>query len=348
MIQKIGVDKIELTTKEYSFKDLKNDEFSINTTTIQKIGAPPQTYVDESGNLVNAWKIWHNGLVGHYSIDYRGLKVSFNPSKIWHPYNLVSTQDKQYHDAFKVIQDECRQIGLKFNIESCHPSRIDIAKNVEMKYLLSVYEPAYKLLKGQRMKNKMLYDGGYLIKSTQNQIAFYDKRFELRAHNVTAEMNERNLLRGEMRLLSTKSVGKKLNISTIQNFNDLSALEVDDIYKTFLNKRIFSKQYESTQLVIDFNKESEILKECHLKYGRNAIDTYLAIKSLDTVILEFGSLEKFKSFVKETIHFGSRNTINNIMQKIESKLEFKATIDKQKNNITPVTLIDELRQKFGN
>lgn len=346
MIQKIGVDKIELTTKEYSFKDLKTDEFSINTSTIQKKGAPPQTYVDECGNLVNAWKIWHNG-VGNYSVDYRGLKISFNPSKIFHPYNLISTSDKNYHDAFKVIQDECKQIGLKFNIESCIPTRIDIAKNVEMKHLLSVYEPAYKLLKGQRMKNKIFYEGGYLIKSTQNQIAFYDKRFELRAHNVTAEMNERNLLRGEMRLLSTKSVGKKLNISTIQNFNDLTAHEVDDIFKTFLIKRIFSKQYESTQLVIDFNKESEILKECHREYGRNFIDTYFAIKSIDTIILEFGTLEKFKNFVADTIHFNSRNTINNIMKKIESKLELKAKIDKQKNQITPVTLIDELKQKFA-
>ena len=35
------------------------------------------------------------------------------------------------------------------------------------------------------------------------------------------------------------------------------------------------------------------------------------------------------------------------MKKIESKLELKAKIDNQKNRITPVTLIDELKQKFA-
>lgn len=347
MIQKIGVDKIELTTKEYSIKNLKTNQFGIDKTIKQGIGEPSQTWVDECGNLVNAWKIYHNG-IGNYSINDFGLKISFNPSKIFHPYNLISTSDKQYHESFKKIHDECKKIGLHFDLESCAPVRIDIAKNVEMNHDLIMYENAFKLLKGKRMKNQRFYEGGYLIKSTQNQISFYDKRNELLANNINIEMHENNLLRGEMRLTSTKSVGKKLNISTIQNFNDFSENEVADIYKTFLNKMIFPKQFESTQSIIDFNKESEILKQCHRIYGRNFIDTYLALKSIDMLILEFGNLNNFKNFLSDTIQFGSRNTINNIMKKIESKLLFKANIDSQKNQLTPVALVDELQQKFGN
>jgi hypothetical protein len=295
---------------------------------------------------VNAWKIYHNG-IGNYSINDFGLKISFNPSKIFHPYKLISTSDKQYHESFKKIHDECKKIGLHFNLESCAVPRIDIARNVEMNHNLIMYESAFKLLKGSRMKNQRFYEGGYLIKSTQNQISFYDKQNELLANGINIEMHEHNLLRGEMRLTSTKSVGKKLNISTIQNFNDFSENEVDEIYKIFLNKMIFPKQFESQQTIIDFNKESEILKECHREYGRNFIDTYFAIRSIDTIILEFGTLENFKSFIADTIHFNSRNTINNIMKKIESKLEFKASIDKQKNQLTAVALVDELQQKFA-
>jgi hypothetical protein len=347
MMQKIGVDKIELTTKEYSIKNLKNNQFGIDTTIKQGVGAPSQTWVDECGNLVNAWKIYHNA-IGNYSINDFGLKISFNPSKIFHPYKLISTSDKQYHESFKKIHDECKKIGLHFDLESCAPVRIDIAKNVEMNHDLIMYENAFKLLKGRRMKNQRFYEGGYLIKSTQNQISFYDKRNELLANNINIEMHENNLLRGEMRLTSTKSVGKKLNISTIKNFNDFTENEVADIYKTFLNKMIFPKQFESTQSIIDFNKESEILKECHRIYGRNFIDTYLALKSIDMLILEFGNLNNFKNFLSDTIRFNSRNTINNIMKKIESKLLFKAIIDNQKNQLTPVALVDELQLKFGN
>ena len=75
MIQKIGVDKIELTTKEYSIKNLKSNQFAIDTTIKQGVGSPSQTWVDECGNLVNAWKIYHNG-IGNYSINDFGLKIS--------------------------------------------------------------------------------------------------------------------------------------------------------------------------------------------------------------------------------------------------------------------------------
>ena len=66
------------------------------------------------------------------------------------------------------------------------------------------------------------------------------------------------------------------------------------------------------------------------------------------LILEFGNLNNFRNFLTDTIRFGSRNTINNIMKKIESKLLFKANIDSQKNQLTPVALVDELQQKFAN
>lgn len=348
MAVKTGIDKIALTTKDFGVKNLSSDYFGIDTSTKQGGAKPPYLLTDQAGKTVEAWKAYHNSArgIGNYTISDKGLLISFNPSKLFNPYQLISTTDKNYPGAFEMINQEMRQIGISCNLAEMRPCRIDIAAQNEMKFPLHHYADAFRLLKGSRMKNQREYEGGFLFGNTQNQTMFYDKQKELEYQNIGGILQgEKNLLRGEVRQLNAKSVGKLFNISTIADFNSLASSDIDNIYKTFLNKRIFSRQYISDQLQLDFDTELQILREYRKEKPRLAWKLYIMESNLDMILLKHGSIENFGLFLMEAGY--ERTAAHRIKNEIKKMLSKKANHDTRRGEITTATLLTELQDKFA-
>ena len=346
MEQNFGIDKIILTTPEFMVKNLKSGNFGIDTSIKQGGGEPPVLITDLTGNKVEAWKAYHNSNIANYTISKDGLLVSFNPSKLFHPYNLVATGTKQYDQSLKKVSDELSNLGISCNFGEMKPCRIDVAAQQEMKYPLFQYQSAFRLLKGQRMKNQREYEGGYLIGNTQNQTMFYDKQKELKYQKMEAIMQgEKNLLRGEIRQLNSKSVGSIFNILTFNDFSKIEPGEIKNIYKSFLNKRIFSRQYISDQLSFDFHSELEILKSYKTSNPKKAWQLYIMETSIDMMLLKHGSIDNFGEFLMMAGY--DRTRAYRIKNEVKTLLSKKSKHDLQKGEVTAATLLAELKDKFA-
>lgn len=347
MTPQTGIDKIGLTSRDFCLKDAGNGQFAIDTSIRQGGQVPPPLLRDGTGRQVDAWKMFHNSEKGiaTYNINERGLQVVFNPSKLFHSYHLTSTGNK-LNEAIKIVGDEMRSIGIYCELEGMHPSRVDIAGQAEMTLPLFQYEPAYRLLQGKRMKQQRQYEGGFLISNTQTQTIFYDKQKELQ-YNSKAKiiLPETNLLRCEVRQLKNRSVAKVLNIGTLADLQQLSPIQVENIYKSYLNKRIFARQFVSDQLEIDFYSEVEILKSYKQRHSRSAWQYYLMEINLDALLLKFGSLDNFGGLLSEAGY--SREQVFRIKNHVRGLLKTKSVNDNKRGEVTTSNLLAELQEKFA-
>lgn len=343
-----GIDKIALSTQNFSIRDAKNKDFAIDCAIKQGGKNPPPLLIDSTGFQVEAWKMYHNSEKGiaNYSINERGLQVIFNPSKLFHSYHLTSTGTR-LNDAIKTVEKEMQSIGISCNIAEMHPTRIDVAAQSEMHFPLFQYEPAFRLLKGQRMKQQRQYEGGYSFGNTQTQTMFYDKLKELQYNNPKNRiiLPENNLLRCEVRQLKNKSVAQVFNIGKLSEFIQLGPTDIENVYKSFLNKRIFARQFVSDQYELDFNSELEILKSYKKQHSRDAWKLYLMEINLDALLLKFGNIDNFGTFCMEAGY--SRENVFRIKNNIRSLLQRKSVNDTKRGEVTTSTLLTELQEKFA-
>ena len=129
-----GIDGIHLTSKEYRVHDV---------TRLKELGwagkanALDETKVlieDAKGHQIRANSIYNNSKdrIGHFNISPYGVLIHFNPSKVYHDYNLIST-GKELKYVAKTIQIEAKAIGIDVCIDSMHLTRTDLAKQAMMK-----------------------------------------------------------------------------------------------------------------------------------------------------------------------------------------------------------------------
>jgi len=341
-----GIDKIALHTPDFQVDSLQNGQFSIDTGIKQGGKNPPYLLTDRGGRKVEAWKAHHNSQAANYTINQYGLLVSFNPSKMHHPYKLFTTETEQYQESVNRVKNELKDIGIHVNIDAMKPTRIDIAAQCEMNYPTHQYNSAYQLLKGKRMPNQRQYEGGYLIANKSNQVIFYDKRKELQHQKIDAIMQgEKNLLRCEMRATKSDAVASIIHVNTFQDFSRMQGYDIDNIYKAYLNRRIFSRQYLSEQIEIDYPSELNILQSIMKAKPRGAWKDYIAELNIDTLLIKFGNIDTFGQFLTDAGY--SREQAYRIKVQLREMMQRKSLNDTKRGAVTTSTLLSELQEKFA-
>ena len=347
-MKSFGVDKIHLTTRDFKIKDCKSGKFGIDTSLKQGGKEAPWLMKDEFGHEISAWKAYHNSEkgLGNYTIDHHGLLVSFNPSKIHHPYNLVSVQDKGYKEAITAIKKEMKDIGVTVDLDKMKIVRADLARQNEMSRPVQQYNSAFNLCKMRRAKNQRQYEGGYLFGNTQKQSMFYDKGLQLENNGVGLMYGEKNLMRGEIRLLKDKSFASLFKLDTLDQLNLLSPEEIENHYKSFLNRNLFINQYQADQTCLDFDGEAQRLEWYRTNYGRDALLRYLAEVSLDLFLLKFGSIDTFINQVVKKSGYRRRQPYE-IRNKIAQMISDKARFDDSRGEVSVSVLLAEVQAKFA-
>jgi hypothetical protein len=274
------------------------------------------------------------------------LSVTFNPSKMAHPYTIAGTRSDAFRQSIKRIADEAAALDLDVDISKMNLSRVDVAKQSRMAHPVWQYNDAFRMLDGGKRMTEREFQNGYMFANTQTQCCFYDKVAEMEANGLSQSIaGETNLMRAEMRSLKTKNVGRVLNISTLADLCRMEHDEVDHAYTLQMSRKVFKSQSKWTQLSLNLDDEMALLKRCHEEYARNSVLRYLAMQGdMDAHISRLGGMESFKDMLEQSGM--DRSTAWRVEKDIMKMLKIKAQADRTRTTLTPAMLLDELEMTF--
>ena len=332
-----GIDKLTLTTRDFSIKNVSILGQNRNIRQGKTEEEIPVLGIDTGFGhmeMIRANSVYFNDETGlfNFSVNQTGAQVIFNPSKILHPYNLV-TDLKEVKKVGDLITKRLHDQGINVSLNSANVSRLDLAKQEIMTRSLRTYSGACAFIKGKRMSG-INYGNGYSWRNGETESVFYDKGIE-------SNLPIQNLNRLEVRLKTTKAVQKR---SGLKNYGDMLHSDVSHltgIYNRYLNDVLFSKNV-SHQTSINFEQEVEKLK--HFKsIGRSAVSKYLLCNSINSLISQYGTIDVlFDIMAKAGFSKGQiskeRQNIISIMQYIGSG---------QVSELSIPALINELRLCFA-
>lgn len=327
-----GFDKFVLTTKDFMIKDISL--FGVNRNIPQGKKETEMSVISiDNGTteMINmrANSVYFNHELFNFTVNRTGAQIIFNPSKILHPYELV-TDFKEVQKVSNRINDLLKQNSILLNLDNCTMSRIDLAKQQIMSKSIYSYRPAFDFMKGKRMKNTG-YEGGYRWGNNTHEVTMYDKGTE-------SNLPISNLERCEAKFKKTKFVQNKTGFLNYGQLFKSDNQYINSVYNNYLDSTIFRNNV-GHQLVLDF--QTELDKLIHFKSsGRNAVLKFLASSNLTALINKFGSIEVIFDLMKEAGF--DKASISRERKNIKDLLPYGEI-----TQINVNTLIHELRQTFA-
>jgi hypothetical protein len=294
----------------------------------------PVLFRDSSGNSVRCWSAYYNEPSSRYSISINrsGLYVNFNPSKIVNGATADPLTDMvKVANVSKDVARRVNEFGVKFNLADAEVSRADLAKNKRLKPI-SVYRPAFEIMRGKRMKEAM-YKDGYRMGNKHNQAVFYDKSAE-------ARLEEKNIIRCEPRFLTKQAVMRTLGVRTFTDFCKMDNQHIDTTYRDFLMGNVFSITRAGEQLQMDYQNNVELLK--HLKSaGKNSVMRWLLVIGIFEIIEKHGSVQVIFDIMRDAGF--TRQAIDNNRKMIYEL----CSMSNATNKVTVTSLMNELYTAFA-
>jgi hypothetical protein len=203
-------------------------------------------------------------------------------------------------------------MGIMLNPLDAKLTRIDFAKDRQMSDQVFTYSQALSLLRASRMKEQVQYPDGMRLGNRQTQGIFYDKGLELKP-----EEGRSNLMRGEMRLLTSDSVSKRLHISTFSEFTSLHQTDIRPVYANYITKDLYHDG-QSSQLSFNFMQEVEFLKSLKSE-GRNAVKRWVMMHGLETLFCKY-TTQGIRAILSEVF---SKSKVTNYMHEFNA-LQFRS------------------------
>lgn len=328
-----GVDKIWLSTRDFQVRDGSLLGSTIKTKQGQKEADLPVILRDEQGKCFKGQQLEYRGqgkIDFYLGINQKGLSLQFNPSKVYHPYNLMNDVN-DLSTINKQISDELNEVGIRLNTLDCNLSRLDLAKQDFMKRDLITYYPVFEFLDGKRMRGQS-YQTGYTFMNGRHESCFYDKGEELKLQSI------KGLFRAENRWKDTTLIRRSLGYSNFKDFLSSDCYEWTEHYNKYLDDKIFRKPKQG--FIFDFDDQLSRLKYYKEK-GRNAINNFLVETSLDSLLIYFGSINVLWTLMQEAGF--SRQQIHNEKVRITEIIKSKS----RGKSINVAILINEIRDKFA-
>lgn len=332
-----GIDFLTLTTRDFIIKDP-----SLLAETATKPQGKSKSEIPVLGidtgfgqmEMIRANKLFYNHDKGifKFTVNSFGAQVIFNPSKILHPYNLV-TDLKEVKKVGDLVTKEMAEIGILLNLDRASVSRLDLTKQAIMNRSIAAYASAFSIMRGKRLTTTG-FENGYRWNTKETELQFYDK-------GVESKLPLNNLIRLEDKFKKTRVVKK------ICGFNNYCEILMSDstyltqVYNKFTTDKLFSDKV-GYQSALDF--ENEVDKLRHFKdMGRNAVMKYLVCNSLEDFILKFGKIDVLFDIMFKAGF--DRSTVSRERQNILDYLKYANVSEKA--DVTILELINELKLCFA-
>ena len=348
----IGIDKISLSTTDFKVKNITDiGKFGRNHNIKQGGSDAMQIYSDLEGHTIECNSVYSNQKIGHYDIsNKKGLQIHFNPSKVFHHYNLTNTGE-DLNTCIDAVKSEIKDLGIMVNFDEMNLIRLDIAKQQSMNLPLIAYHSAYGLIKGKRTETIKMPNGHYIGNKThetcfygkQNELIYNQKLVEYKAENSMPK----NLLRIEPRFKKTDAVRRYTKLNNIKELQSITPNEVNSIYNKFLKRIFFETKNNGNQISLDFNTEIGFFKMLKEKNSRSYFNHWLQIHSVFDLLEKFGSYDMLTEFFIQAGE--SRKSILMFITKIKTLVaEYHILSNELKLNtkVTPITMLEELKEKF--
>lgn len=338
---KIGIDKLRLTTTDFSLKKADTNLFGFNRSTSPGQTDLPCILTDLEGQQVYAKSMYSNCDVTGISVDFNqyGMAVTFNPNKQnnTNGLNLVGIDDR-LHKSLKIVESRLNKIGIETDIDFCKISRIDLCKDAMMDYQIKQYDPAFRSIPGNKRAKATMYGNGTRFGNDSTEAIMYGKGLLLQLPG------QEQLMRCETKWKLTKAVKSAFGVPTIKDLLSVDNNYLNDKYTLHLKKNVFGKSELNKLLLFDFDHEIGVLRTFMAQ--RNGLERYIAIQGIETLIEKFNGLDNFINALTDVTDRSQRNKITRAKSKMTEMLQQKSMIDRSQKTVSTSTLLAELKQKF--
>lgn len=336
-----GIDKVSLHTREgYIVKTLQG--WSIKAGA--KVGeAPPVFLRDGDGHAIEGGGFYLNAGQLNADISPKGLLVTFNPSKVRHPYHLLTDPA----EVGRIADDMARTLqanGVLVNVDTMQTVRIDLARQCQLTHPLPVYGQALSHLQGKRMTGHQ-YPDGYAFRNTQRQAVFYNKARELQEQRGIG-IDQDRLGRFEMRWTRGRPLAKDLQLSAFGDLRKADPEHLTAAYRHALHRDVFRTDPKAVQMVLSFDTEVSILRG-YIEQGRGGAYRYLLDLHTGPHVEALGGWDAFGQLLRDAgmPDRTARHTLAKLREQAQRAAFVNARRDRAAVNLH--TLLDELKHAYA-
>ena len=337
-----GIDKLMLTTKEFSV----SDDLMLNVKQFAKLAgqreaerdAPPLFRIGR--RQVYGEGAYINNEHFNVSINRHGLQFTCNPSKIVHPYELLSDAG-ELSRIMCSLETELSNLGVHASLASMNVARIDIAKQAFMPRLVSNYAAAFEhmKLKGSRSAKVMHNLETFGMFNNSVQACFYDKLKEQNPKGMPS-----NFMRSEMRLLKRPAVKNYAGLQRLHEVIQTGREGWEFIYDRWMQAKVYSSQ--PYQLSFDFAGLNALAAtlvshdaEISEPKKKGAIQKAALVLGSKTIFDNIG-IDRFLAAFEP---YYNRSTIHRAKQQLMKHARLSEMVGRP---INALTLVDELKAAF--
>jgi hypothetical protein len=332
-----GIDKLVLTTHEYRVSDTK----PLNILPLAKFAG--QEAASEGsllfkcqGEPVHGAKAFVNTENYQANISQYGLSVIFNPSKILHPYELLS-EPETLRAVCMDIEKQLQANAIHTSLENMKVSRLDIAKQAQMPRKVSHYKPAFEAMQLKGAPNGKVTHGTETFRNGNRtlQTCFYDKFKELNPKGLPSDF-----MRAEVRMLNTSGVKRHAGINTLGQVIQAGREGWNFAYTRYLNAKLFTEQPQ--QLGFDFAGLDTLISALynHNPNGKGHIGVALETIGVNIVFEQIGPDRFLQAFAP----YCDSSTLRRARARLFERAYFAKYLDKP---ISTLELINELKTTFA-
>lgn len=335
-----GVDKVGLHAKGYVVKSLNGWSKKGG----EKVGEDPPVFLrDGDGQPVAGAGFFLNAGQVNVDLSPKGLLVSFNPSKVLHPYHLL-TDPAEVGRIGDNVQATLQRNGVLVNVNAMQAVRVDLAKQAQLTHPLNAYGQALGHLQGKRMTGHQ-YPDGYSFRNTQREAVFYNKARELHEKSGMA-IPESRLGRLEMKWKNGRPLAKDFQFSSFGDLRKADPHYLTAVYREALNRNVFRTDPKAVQLILSFDTEVSILRG-YLDAGRGGAYRYLLDLHTGPHVAALGGWDAFGQLLLDA-GMPDRTKRDTIM-KLRSQAQRAAFVNARRDRaaVNLHTLLEELRHAYA-
>lgn len=274
----LGIDKLHIYTDQFQLNSIQNWVHKPNGKAEGQTEIEHRGLVNVAGELLYGEKLFCND--SHYSADFAHgmLRVKFNPSKFFHPYNLVSDADRIAHVLQYIQTDLQEKRACECNLFAANVGRMDLAAQAAMTKPVPEYAPVIQGAHEIKRANKNAYPHGWLIYNTQRELCIYDKGLEYLQSIGHKQPSPTNLQRVEVRYLNNKVLRLRTMFTNVQDVLN-QPLKAQHAAYSLTRAALLPIEQSQIQLNnVDLSALTELLRVAINEKGRQALEfTMLAL-----------------------------------------------------------------------
>ena len=325
-----GVDKLLVFTDCFEIADIKPWNYAPNTKQAGEQEIEHKHLVNIAGEPITGAKLYINKPGYSAEIKHNQMYVQFNPSKYFHPSDLVSDPNKiaEVINSIQVDMKETMQTDI--SLQNSGISRIDITAQAEMDKPVPTYDSIISGAKQLKRAPKTEYPNGFLIGNGQRKICTYDKGLKLQLDSGIKTTDPTNFLRIEPRFLNARAVKDHTAFRTV---NDLLNADIDKLKWSYSKTFADLLQIDQTQMhFVELTALTNLIETVQTTHKRQWLQFLLLVLSQGNSSLP--SVTQFEQALIPLVH----------ADKISRSTQWRAVKDYQKI-IHQTRLINSAYQK---